>query len=253
MGDRPVDAVGDIAGAGGLHRPQADGTAAADLVDFGGMDRAVHGGGVLRRAGASRRDDAGSGRFGDRRDPGPGRSRGRPLRRACSRRGATTIRWPTPGPCRTGRQWWSGITPSQEELFSYRQQAAGRNLYCLQYDGGNVPFSIPINIWTIQCLQTETAAGELPIDCQLARDGNGFRLTITNRSKLKLAEGYVQIDPKRRIEFGAVGPGETKEFSSELPKALSWDEESREGIARTSMRRGQRGAFGCGDFLHHGA
>jgi hypothetical protein len=125
------------------------------------------------------------------------------------------------------RQWWSGITPNQEELISYRQQPAGRNLYCLQYDGGNIPYSIPINIWTIQCLQTETAADGLPIDCQLTPNEFGYRLTVANRSKNRLAEGYVQLDPNRRIEFGAVGPGESKEFSSELPKILSWDKGSR--------------------------
>jgi hypothetical protein len=139
------------------------------------------------------------------------------------------------------RQWWSGITPNQEELYSYRQQPAGRNLYCLQYDGGNIPFSIPINIWTIQCLQTETAAGELPIDCGLIPNGNGYRLTVVNRSKTKLTDGYVQIDPNRRIEFGAVGAGETREFSSELPKTLSWDQGISEGIRRYSRGRGKAG------------
>jgi hypothetical protein len=136
------------------------------------------------------------------------------------------------------RQWWSGITPSTEDQSAYHQPAAGRNLYCLQYDGGNIPYSIPINIWTIQCLQTETAAGELPIDCRLTPDGNGTRLTIANRSKFRATGGYVQIDPKRRIEFGAVGAGETKEFSSELPKVLSWDDEIRESGPRSARGRG---------------
>lgn len=139
------------------------------------------------------------------------------------------------------RQWWSGITPNQEELLSYRQQPAGRNLYCLQYDGGNIPYSIPINIWTIQCLQTETTWGELPIDCQLIEDGYRYTLTITNRSKTHLAEGYAQVDPQQRIEYGAVGPGETKEFSAEYPKKLSWDNGIREGVLGYSRGRGKAG------------
>ena len=159
--------------------------------------------------------------------------RERPLRRAFLRRGATIIRWTIRGSCRIGGNGGRAITPNQEELLSYRQQPAGRNLYCLQYDGGSVPYSIPINIWTIQCLQTETAVGELPIDCLLTPDGIGYRLTIANRSKTKLAEGYVQIDPRRRIEFHAVGPGETKEFSSELPKVLSWDRGSARAFPDT--------------------
>jgi hypothetical protein len=128
---------------------------------------------------------------------------------------------------------------------SYSRQPAGRNLYCLQYDGGNIPYSIPINIWTIQCLQTETAAGELPIDCQLTPDGNGYRLTVANRSKTRLTHGYVQLDPNRRIEFGAVGAGETQAFSSELPKYLSWDTGLNESIPRTS--RGGRGKAGLSE------
>ncbi len=139
------------------------------------------------------------------------------------------------------RQWWSGITPSQEELYSYRQQAAGRNLYCLQYDGANIPYSIPINIWTIQCLQTETTLSEFPLECRLDREENGYRLTVTNRSRFPLKEGYVQIDPRRRIEFGGVAAGETKEFPPELPRALSWDDQVSERIPRYSRGRGGAG------------
>ncbi|NLH15627.1 MAG: hypothetical protein GX455_03505 [Phycisphaerae bacterium] len=149
------------------------------------------------------------------------------------------------------RQWWSGITPSQEDIYSYNQQTAGRNLYCLQYDGANIPYSIPINIWTIQCLQNETAAGEVPIDCQLLQDDSGYRLTIINRSASKLMEGYVQLDPKRRMDFEAVDPGETKEFSS-LPRNLSWDDQVNERIPRYLRGRGGAGLSDLAAFCSTG-
>ncbi len=134
------------------------------------------------------------------------------------------------------RQWWSGISPTQESIWSYQQQTAGRNLYCTQYDGANVPYSVPINIWTIQCLLNETAETQLPIEAALTRENGADKLTITNRSEYKLTEGYVQLGPTHRMAFHAVGPGQTKEFVAERRTPESWDAQVPQTISRYSGR-----------------
>jgi hypothetical protein len=139
-----------------------------------------------------------------------------------------------PDQLRKRRQWWSGISPTQENIWSYQQQTAGRNLYCTQYDGANVPYSVPINIWTIQCLLNETAETHLPIEATLTRENGSDKLTISNRSEYKLTDGYVQLDPTHRMEFHAVGPGQTKEFVAERRTPQSWDAQVPQAISRYS-------------------
>ncbi|MCX5647306.1 MAG: hypothetical protein NTZ17_21895 [Phycisphaerae bacterium] len=52
-------------------------------------------------------------------------------------------------------QWWSGISPMRQELWSYQRDAALQQVHCLQVDGGNLPVSLPVNMWTVQPLISE--------------------------------------------------------------------------------------------------
>jgi hypothetical protein len=70
------------------------------------------------------------------------------------------------------RQWWSGIAPVQEHVYAYGRQIGSRNIYCFQHDGGSLPYSLPINIWTMQCLLNESPLQQLPISAEVQQRGD---------------------------------------------------------------------------------
>jgi len=70
------------------------------------------------------------------------------------------------------QQWWSGIAPVQQYISRHDRSTGSRNLYCVQHDGSNLPYSLPINIWTMQCLVNESPLSQLPIDANVERNGN---------------------------------------------------------------------------------
>ena len=59
-------------------------------------------------------------------------------------------------------QWWSGISPMRQELWSYQRDAALQQVHCLQVDGGNLPVSLPVNMWTVQPLISEWSLDKMP-------------------------------------------------------------------------------------------
>ncbi len=121
------------------------------------------------------------------------------------------------------KQWWSGIAPAQKHLHAYHSQKTGsRNIYCLQHDGGNLPYSLPINIWTMQCLINETPIQQLPIDARVERRGDEIFLTIVNLVESPIKSGYVLFDNNRAISFGSVGGHSTTEFSDRLKPYKGW-------------------------------
>jgi hypothetical protein len=94
----------------------------------------------------------------------------------------------------TPNQWWSGITPNQEELYLYRAEPALRQIYCLQVDGGNLPVSVPVNIWTVQTLLSEWAPGQMPFTATVERRGNRLVVEINNRSDSAIPGGFVLLE-----------------------------------------------------------
>ncbi len=120
-------------------------------------------------------------------------------------------------------QWWSAAAPVETHLYGYRQQSGTRNIYCYQHDGANTPYSVPVNIWTMQCLLTESAAEKVPIEAVVRRSGNEASVEIVNRSGYPIKNGYVFFKGDRSLEFAAVGPGEREEFSGALASGRKWD------------------------------
>jgi hypothetical protein len=114
------------------------------------------------------------------------------------------------------KQWWSGIAPSQEHLDAYGQQTGSRNIYCFQHDGSNLPYSLPINIWTMQCLMNESPVQQLPIDAKVERRGDEIFLTIVNQSESPIKRGYVLFGQNQSVSFGSVRAYSTGEFSDRL-------------------------------------
>ncbi len=69
-------------------------------------------------------------------------------------------------------QWWSGIAPAQQSIWQQSKEIAGRRIYCFQHDGGNLPYSIPINIWDVQCLLNESSLQKMPFDAEVQSQGD---------------------------------------------------------------------------------
>jgi hypothetical protein len=113
-------------------------------------------------------------------------------------------------------QWFSGVTPTQSYVYSYNRSAATRNIYCLQHDGSNVPVSLPINIWTMQCLLTEQPVASMPFEATVRREGESVKLSISNNSDRRITGGTIQLDGGMAMDFGSVDASDSRDFSGEL-------------------------------------
>ncbi len=120
-------------------------------------------------------------------------------------------------------QWWSGIAPSQQSIWAYDQGIGSRKIYCFQHDGGNLPYSLPINIWTIQCLLNESPLEQLPFDAQVERNGNEVVVNIVNNSDAPILNGYALFGNDRGINFGSVPAHADKQFRSGLHTMNLWN------------------------------
>ncbi|KPK81124.1 MAG: hypothetical protein AMJ81_10875 [Phycisphaerae bacterium SM23_33] len=138
-------------------------------------------------------------------------------------------------------QWWSSVVPTEgPEQYRYATRAATRRIFCQQADGGNLPYSVPINIWTMQCLITEEAAEGVPFTAQLRRDGNQVTLTIANQSQRPISQGCVRVDGGRLMNFAAVPPKSRRQFTCWLQRKGDWEqavgsEESGRYYRRSSL------------------
>jgi len=115
-----------------------------------------------------------------------------------------------------GRQWWSGVAPtSGDQLSLYENTAATRRIDCIQVDGGNLPSSLPINIWSMQCMLTESPVSGLPVRATVKKLPDGrIEARITNDADEPIAGGAVRISTNRSMPFGSVPPHETKTFTA---------------------------------------
>jgi len=129
-------------------------------------------------------------------------------------------------------RWWSGMAPTQQSLWAYNRQAGTRQLYCIQEDGGNLPTSLPINIWTIQCLLNESALEKLPFSAEVERRGSEVIVKIVNESDSQIVRGYVLFDNDQGIDFGPVPALTTKEFS---PRRFALQKRSSRGYSQVSF------------------
>jgi len=120
-------------------------------------------------------------------------------------------------------QWWSGIAPTQESIYQYNREVAGRRIYCFQHDGGNIPYSLPINIWTIQCLLNESPAEKLPFDADVNYDGDEVVVSIANHSESAIENAYVFLESNRGVNLGPVPAGAELEFRKQSRPMRIWD------------------------------
>jgi len=121
------------------------------------------------------------------------------------------------------RQWWSAIAPAQDHIYARHGQPGTRNVYCIQHDGSSVPHSLPINIWTMQCLLNESPLEQMPFNAQVRQEDGKVSVKITNHSDSPIRKGCVLFHQDRGLEFDNVGAGATKEFSGRLSPYEGWD------------------------------
>jgi len=109
------------------------------------------------------------------------------------------------------RQWWSGIAPTQEQLYAYQREAAMRQIHCVQEDGANLPVSLPINIWTVQSLVTESPLDTMPFVATVEFVADGLAVEVTNLSGGPVRAGYVLLEDSF-AGFGPIAAGSTGKF-----------------------------------------
>lgn len=128
------------------------------------------------------------------------------------------------------KQWWSGMAPTQtDELYSYRQmeQRTSRTIYCEQHiDGGNLPSSVPINIWSMQCLCSESRTANAMLAAKVKRgDGGQWTVTVQNNGSKPISRCYLRVSEAQAVELGSVPPGESREFTGSPQSHRSWKSE----------------------------
>jgi len=134
-------------------------------------------------------------------------------------------------------QWWSGVAPSQEEMWAHRGESALRQIRCIQEDGASLPISLPINIWTVQSLLTEYPLPEVPFTAKVVRAGENVMVEVTNESNQRIGAGCVLLEDAY-ANIGDVPAGATKRFEKRTLPFNPW----RAAYRPNHRGRGGRGA-----------
>ena len=113
-------------------------------------------------------------------------------------------------------QWWAGIAPELgENRYRYSEPTTSRRIYCQQHiDGGSVPVSVPINIWSMQSLLCETRLAKAPFAATARRQPGGqWTITVTNPGPAPIARCYARVGTREAVRCGSVPAGKTREFT----------------------------------------
>jgi len=150
-------------------------------------------------------------------------------------------------------QWWSGIAPMQEELWAHQRESGIRQIHCMQADGGNLPVSLPISIWTVQSLVGEWPLQEMPFSATVSRPSGPRRvegvppsnrgqdardtavIEITNHSDSPIRMGYVLFQDSC-ADVGPVEAHATKRFETRVRPFRIWPNQG--GFADPGSRGG---------------
>jgi hypothetical protein len=151
----------------------------------------------------------------------------------------TSLFAPRSGDYRLGRltpnQWWSGIAPTREEMWGYQHDAGMQQIHCLQVDGGNLPVSLPINMWTVQPLLSEWPLERLPLAATVERRSGGATVEITNTSDNAIGRGYVLFGDAC-ADLGPVPAHATRQFDVRTRPFRPW-QSGNEFLAASRTRR----------------
>lgn len=137
----------------------------------------------------------------------------------------------------SSNQWWSALAPSQNFGRNYGGQYGRRDMFCVQQDGSNLPVSIPISIWTMQCLRNETSVASLPLHIELERQGEDIRVTVVNDSELSFQHAAVIFQGQQGLDIGPLPSGEISTQQGRAHSLKTWWMESdvRRRLALTDL------------------
>jgi hypothetical protein len=136
-------------------------------------------------------------------------------------------------------QWWSGIAPMEQQIWAYGRESGSREIHCYQHDGGNLPFSLPVNIWTMQCLLNESTIEKLPFSAQVKQQGDEIILSITNDSDSPISRGYVALRDEHGFSFGSVPAHTERQFRGQLLTYYQY------ASSLSNIKQGALSAQGC--------
>jgi len=122
-------------------------------------------------------------------------------------------------------QWWSGISPMQTEIWAHQREAGVRQILCRQADGGNLPVSLPISIWTVQSLLCEWVPKDLPLTATVERRDGRVIVEIQNLSDNPIRKGYV-LFADSYADLGPVAARGTKRFETSSRPFQLWATQS---------------------------
>jgi hypothetical protein len=125
-------------------------------------------------------------------------------------------------------QWWAGIAPTLGEIRGSQREAGSRQLQCVQEDGGNLPRSVPINIWTIQSLLGECPIDRVPFTAKVRHEHNTATVEISNTSDGGIARGFV-LWADGYADFDKVPAQTTQTFRVSVHQFDPWINDTRPG------------------------
>jgi hypothetical protein len=181
-------------------------------------------------------------------------------------------------------QWWSGMAPTQDDeedgrygyryryRYSHDSTLGSQNIYCVQHiDGGNVPVSVPISIWSMQCLTCERPIEKMPFHAEVRRAAgpDEWLVTLQNAADSPITGSYVVVAGDQWIPLGAVPARQVGQFRGRPARWSPWRanvphvREYDDQAAREATRLVNRTAFlargasarteGIRDYLRRGA
>ncbi|MCU0917373.1 MAG: hypothetical protein MUC88_22835 [Planctomycetes bacterium] len=122
-------------------------------------------------------------------------------------------------------QWWSGIAPTREDLWGYQRDAGLQQIHCRQSDGGNLPVSLPVNMWTVQPLLSEGAVGRIPFAASVERQWGQVTVRVENTSDSPIQRGYILFDDAC-ADLGSVPPHTQRQFNVQTRPFQAWQQGS---------------------------
>ncbi len=133
--------------------------------------------------------------------------------------------------------WWAGLSAASGDRYSSRGgELLTHKIYCVQKDGGNRPESVPINIWSMQCLTSESPAAAMPISAEITRKGDMTIAKIANLSQQEIRGGAVMLGKGRLWTFDSIPAGAARTFELETRKLRGGEWQlSQGGVASSDI------------------
>ena len=126
-------------------------------------------------------------------------------------------------------QWWSGAAPAREMLYAYDRAGGTRAIPCVQYDGSNLLTSLPVNIWSMQCLLSEAPAEKLPIKAVVSRAAGQVSLNLLNLAPTPIRRGWLLLPNEQMIPFGSIAAGQSQLINKKPVHGNPWGEPPQMG------------------------